>query len=279
MTIHDVTQSVHGIISSIIESAAIFIPRIFWAIVLVGIGWVVSWIFKKITLKMVAGLDQIFLKKVEQQGLTQVYVKHRYGPFFAEAVFWTLFLFFLLLGIQVLQIEFLSLFLQNSLNNLPRLAIGIVIVFTSFFAGSVASQIVTKAFWAMEVEQANLLGKAVKVVVVFMGILLGIDQIGLDISILNTIVNIFIAAVLGGIALAFGVGAKTYVENIISAVQIRRIYQNGDVIKIDNVEGKIIEMTPTMVNLQSAEGQISMPAKLFLEKTSYLVNPLERDES
>ncbi|MCB2182482.1 MAG: mechanosensitive ion channel [Desulfobulbaceae bacterium] len=279
MTINHVVNSVNEIIANIVSSAAAFFPRLFWALVLAGVGWLAAWILKQVTLKMVTGLDQLFLKKVEQKGLPSVQIKHRYGPFLGEAVFWTSFLFFFLLAIQILQLELLSAFLQNALNYLPHLAIAIVLVVTSFFIGSISRHLVSKALQAMKVEQADLLGNLVKVAVVFMGLLLGVDQIGVDVGIINTFVSISLAAGLGAIALAFGIGSKTYVENTISSVQIRRIYQSGDTVMIDSVEGEIVEITSTLVFLQSPEGQISLPAKLFLEKTSLLKNPLEKNEA
>ncbi len=279
MTIHDATQSINKIIATIFSSASALFPRIFWALILAGTGWVVALILKKITIKTASGFDKLFQKQVEQQGLPHVQIKRQFGFFLGEAVFWLSFLFFLVLAINILQLEFLSTFLQNVLNSLPLLAIGIVIIFASFFIGSISRQIVKSTFLAMHVEQAELLGNAVKAVIVFMGLLLGIAQIGIDISFLTTVVSISFGAALGALALAFGIGAMTFVENILSTAHIRRIYQDGDTIVLENFKGKIIEITSTMVILQSDEGQSSMPAKLFLEKTSLLLTPLEKDEA
>ena len=197
--------------------------------------------------------------------------------FIGETIFWLSLLFFFILAIQILQLEFLSAFLEDVLSSIPLLAIGILIIIASFFIGSICRQIVSSAFDAMEIEQAELLGNGIKVLVVLMGILLGIAQVGIDISFLTSVVSVSFGAILGAIALAFGFGAKTYVANILSSAQVRKLYQNGDTVMIENIKGKIIEIKSTMILLQSDEGQIAMPAKIFLEKTSILVTPVEKD--
>ena len=278
MTIQDVAQSINEVFATILDSATSFLPRIFWSLILVGGGWLAAWLFKKITLKLVKALDQLFQRVADQKALPAVQL-NRYGHFIAGVVFWISFLFAIILAIQLLELEFLSTFLQNTLLNLPHLIVGILIVFASFLIGSVSRQFAMKAFYTMQVEHAEVLGNLIKGVIVFMGVLLGVGQVGVDVSILNAIVSISCAAILGAMALAFGIGAKPYVENVISSVQIRKIYQSGDTVMIDDVAGKIIEITSTMVFLQSNEGQISMPAKLFLQKTSILITPQEKDET
>lgn len=276
MTINDVNHSINEIISSLFSSITILFPRIFWAIILAGSGWIAAWILKKITIKMVGGLDQLFQKRLAQGGRYQIKIK-QFELLVGNIVLWLSWFFFLVLATHILQLEFLATFLQKVLENIPHLAIAIFIIFTSFFLGSISRQLVTTAFTAMHVEHAELLGKAVKMLIIAMGLVLGIAQIGVDVSFLTTVISISFAAALGAIALAFGIGAQSYVANILSSAQIRKIYQNDDTVIIDNTRGKIIEITSTLIILQSAEGQISMPAKLFLEKASLLINPVETD--
>jgi hypothetical protein len=87
-------------------------------------------------------------------------------------------------------------------------AIAIFIIFTSFFLGSISRQLVTAAFTTMQVEHAEFLGKAVKMLIVSMGLLLGVAQIDVDVSFLTTVISISIAAALG---------AQSYMANILSS--------------------------------------------------------------
>jgi small-conductance mechanosensitive channel len=102
-------------------------------------------------------------------------------------------------------------------------------------------------------------------------ILVAIEQIGIDIALVTIIIDIILAALLFGAALSFGLGAKTSVSNIIASYYVHNSYRAGDKIRINNVEGTIIQITSTAVILETPEGQITIPSKEFSEQTSMLL--------
>lgn len=277
MTFQEISRSISEILSNIFASAAVVAPRIFWAIAVAGIGWLTSLLLKKITLHAMHGLDQLLERKAAEKGSRHVRIKQSLEKFIGEAVFWISLFCFLVISIQILQIELLSSFLADILKRLPMMTLGILIIIASFSIGSITRQIVTSAFEAMEIEQAELFGNGAKLFIVVIGILLGVAQIGIDISFLTSVVSISFAAVLGAIALAFALGAQSYVANILSAVQARRVYQDGDIILVDGVKGKIIEISSTVISLQTEEGQVAIPAKVFMEKQSLLMEQEDKD--
>ena len=279
MTFQAISQSINDMLTNLLASSVILVPRIFWAVVVAGIGLLIAWVLKKMILHIVHIVDQLLERLSVQKGIRYVHIRQPLEKFIGEAVFWIALIFFLVLAVQILQLPILSTFLKNLMNSLPTLVLGILIVLASFSIGSIARQIVSTAFQAMEIEQADIFGTGIKVLIVVIGILLGVAQIGIDINLLMTVVSISFAAFLGAIGLAFGLGAQSYVANLLSSTQLRKIYQPGDVIMIDGMKGKIIEISSTMVILQSEEGQITMPTVMFFEKQSYLLDQESKDAS
>ena len=279
MTFQAISQSINDMLTNLLASSVILVPRIFWAVVVAGIGLLIAWILKKMILHIVHIVDQLLERLSVQKGIRYVHIRQPLEKFIGEAVFWIALIFFLVLAVQILQLPILSNFLKNLMNSLPTLVLGILIVLASFSIGSIARQIVSTAFQAMEIEQADIFGTGIKVLIVVIGILLGVAQIGIDINLLMTVVSISFAAFLGAIGLAFGLGAQSYVANLLSSTQLRKIYQPGDVVMIDGMKGKIIEISSTMVILQSEEGQITMPTVMFFEKQSYLLDQESKDAS
>jgi len=55
--------------------------------------------------------------------------------------------------------------------------------------------------------------------------------------------------------LAFGLGARTAVTNIIAAHYLRQIYRVGHSVKVGDVHGKIVEITNTAVILECTDGR------------------------
>jgi small-conductance mechanosensitive channel len=74
-----------------------------------------------------------------------------------------------------------------------------------------------------------------------------------------------------GAALAFGFGGRDLVANILSAHYVHRIYQVGQVVRIDGIEGRIVRITETSVILECAEGDVSVPARTFADQRSTLI--------
>ena len=99
----------------------------------------------------------------------------------------------------------------------------------------------------------------------------GIDQVGVESRFLIAALTIVIAAVIGGAALAFGLGARTAVSNIIGAHYLRQTYRVGQTVRIGSVEGSIVAMTTTAVILETGGGRVLVPAKEFSEGVSVLV--------
>jgi hypothetical protein len=75
----------------------------------------------------------------------------------------------------------------------------------------------------------------------------------------------------GGVALAFGLGARTAVSNIIGSHYMRQLVRVGQTVRLGAVQGEIEAITPTSIVLRSAEGRVIVPAKAFNEAVSTLL--------
>ena len=103
-------------------------------------------------------------------------------------------------------------------------------------------------------------------------IIIAIDQIGVDITFLTSLLYIVLATLLFGAAMAFGLGAKTSVSNILASYYIHRTYSEGNIIRIGEHEGRIIKITSTSVFLETESGQVIIPTKDFNEQKSILLD-------
>jgi hypothetical protein len=74
------------------------------------------------------------------------------------------------------------------------------------------------------------------------------------------------AALLFGFTLAFGLGARTLVSNLIAAHHLREVLEPGQEIRIGDWEGTVLEVSATAVVLDTQEGRTSVPAKLYQEQ-------------
>ena len=69
----------------------------------------------------------------------------------------------------------------------------------------------------------------------------------------------------GGIALAVSLGARAYVANLIGAHHLRQAFTLGQRVKIGELEGTILELTAVSIVLDTVQGRVNVPAKIYNE--------------
>jgi small-conductance mechanosensitive channel len=139
--------------------------------------------------------------------------------------------------------------------------------------------VITSAAATANLSHGELLGRIAQAVILFIAIIIGVDQIGIDIAFLSILVAIILSSMFGSIALAFGLGARTHVSNIIAANQLRQIYQLGDKVRIGDMEGQVIDITISRVIVETPAGSVDIPAKLFDEEITILTEKGSENES
>jgi hypothetical protein len=135
----------------------------------------------------------------------------------------------------------------------------------------VARKITEGAARSASLPAHDRIGRLTEVAVLVAVGLVAVEQLGVEISLLTTVLLIVIAALFGGAALAFGLGGRDWIANVLSAHYVERLYQTGQTIRVLEYEGKILRITETAVVLESADGEVAVPAREFASSPSVLV--------
>ena len=155
---------------------------------------------------------------------------------------------------------------DNLLGYLPQAIGGVVIIVLSLIGGSLSRHILEQASDSLGVGQSSLLGRLAQGVIVITGVVIGIDQFGVNIEFLIQIATVTAGAVFGGIALVFALGTRQHLANLIGAHYVRKHYAPGDHIKVGAFEGRIVEISDGCVFLETAQGDVSVPAQNFSQE-------------
>jgi small-conductance mechanosensitive channel len=186
-------------------------------------------------------------------------------------VFWLVFLLFFTAATETLGLPVLATWLSGISYYLPRILVAALIVLVGLLAGNLARDAITAAASAAGLAYAELLGRGIYVIVLLVAVVTSVDQMGIESRFLTLTITIIIAALIGGAALAFGLGSRTTVSNIIAAHYLRQTYRVGHTVKIGSTQGRIVEITPTTVILDADDGRVMVPAKDFSEVASVLI--------
>lgn len=243
-----------------------YLPRIAVAILVLVAGWFIARLIRSLILRAISRVDQLWQRFIAKRGLEQLQPRQAPTRIVGELVFWLLLLFFITLATEILGLGIVGSWLKELVTFLPMAAAGILIVLVGYVISILARDLVATTAASAGLGRGDLLARTVQATILFTAIIIGVGQVGIDVAFLTMIVGILLAAMVGGLALAFGLGARTHVSNIIAANQLRNIYQIGDKVRIGELEGRIIDITASRLILETDSGTADVPAKLFDEQ-------------
>jgi small-conductance mechanosensitive channel len=234
-------------------------------------GWLLAHLLRAAIVRLSGRLDRLMHSQAKDDFLRRLGVERPASAVIGGIVFWLVFLLFFTAATEALGLPVLATWLSGVSYYLPRVLIAALIVLAGLLAGNLARDTIAATASAAGLAYAELLGRAVYVIVLLVAVVTGVDQLGIESRFLTLTITIVIAALISGAALAFGLGSRTAVSNIIAAHYLRQNYRVGHFVKIGSAQGRIAEITPTAVILDSADGRIMVPAKDFSEVASVLI--------
>lgn len=182
--------------------------------------------------------------------------------------FWGVMLAAGALALDVSGLPGASVWLGDLSGFLPRVLTGLALGTMGVLAASGARVALAHAATAAEIRRPQRLARTAERLLLVVTALLVADHVGIDIGFLATSLAIVLATVLGAGALAFGLGARPVVENILASHYVRQLYEVGQTVRIGDAEGRIVRTTPVAVILERREGEVTIPAALFIQVRS-----------
>ena len=254
-----------------------FAPQLIGAIVLLVAGWIVAKVLCIASRKLVGSFDSLFQRAAQTDGARQEKIKRSYADIVSKVVFWTVMIFFISATANMLGWQMFSNWMNSVVTYLPNLITGLLIILGGFLLGNGAKSIAMSTANSAGIEQSEILAGVVKIVVIIATLIIGIQQIGINVDFLTNVLVVTLGVFLGGAALAFGLGARTLVANIIGGQYVRKHCRVGEQMQLGGYEGKVVEVTQTSIILDTELGRTVIPAKHFQEQVSSFIS--SREES
>jgi len=266
LNVETISASMKVLVLQVLE----YLPKIAAAMLILVLGWFIAKFAKIAIVRAIGGIDQFWKRLVLKEGLEQLQSRQPPARIVGEIVFWILLLVFITFATEILGLGLFVTWLQKIVAFLPLAALATFIVVVGFVVGTLARNLIETSAKSAGMVNAGALGRTAQIVVIFISVILGIGQVGINISFISELAAIVLAAMLGGLSLAFGLGSRTHVSNIIAANQLKTLFQVGDRIRIGDVEGDIVKISISKIVIDTEFGSVNIPAKLFDEQISTL---------
>lgn len=264
-------------LANILNQVAAYVPRLLVAIMLLLIGWMVAKLLRVASVRLLIGLDRLWHRLVVHKGLEQLQPHRAPARIAGEILFWFVILLFIAAAASVLGLDIFVRWLSTVTTYIPILLTGLLIILAGVVIASLLRDAISSTAASAGVPQSDLLGRIAQTAVLLTAIIIGVNQIGIDVTFLSIVVGVLLAVTFGGIALAFGIGARAHMANIIAGHQLRQHYRIGDRLRIGDVTGTIIEFTATRAILDTDDGRVIIPASRFEESISAVIDREDDD--
>lgn len=248
------------------ERAGHFLPSILGAILLLLIGWVVARILRTVAIRTAFIVDRMMSRFIATASAERATLSQSSAKILGSIVFWLVLLFFITAATQMLGLNAFTAWLAGVVNYVPTLFAGALIIAAGFLLSRLARELVVATYAIAGTRQRELLGRTVQAIILITALLVGADQVGIKVTFL-----VIIAAAAGGtiaasVALALSLGARNYVANLIGGHHLRQAFSVGQTVRVAGIEGRILELTPVSMILETEEGRVTLPAKVFGEE-------------
>ncbi len=198
-----------------------WLPAFLGAFVVFAVGVIVSAGLGSLVEKVIGALrlDSLLRRLGVEEYTKRANMELNSGHFVGQLVYWFMMLAFLLAASDILGFYALSSFLRDVLVYLPNVAIAVLIMLAALVAANLTKHLVRASVMGARLHAAKFLGSAAWWVVMVFGGLASLVQLGIAVSIINTLITGFIAMISLAGGLAFGLGGKDYAAHLMQKLQ------------------------------------------------------------
>jgi len=240
------------------------------ALIIVVAGWLIARLLRQLVATASPWLNKTFAR-LGARGKAQI------TPAFARALeflaFWGVLLVSLLVALQVLGGAEFNSWSDRILTLTAKVLVALIIMAAGHLLGLLARSLAGRLSRGSE---SGLLPTLAYAAVITITAVTALEHVGLDISFARHIVLVILGVMLAGLALAFSLGARTLVANLVAQGELQR-YQLGDQLQIDGISGKVVEIHNTGLVLSTDDGLATIPAYKFAESV-VVQHPVKSDD-
>lgn len=262
-------------LASLTHRLLAYLPDLSGAIAVVLGGWLVGLLLRRLIVRFGSSLEQLLVVLQRRTGRSFLRFEWPIAPTVAAVVHGLVVLGAVTLGTRLLGLEALAEWLGDLFLYLPRILISLAMLVIGFILAAMVRDFVTALARSSGFAYGLSLGRLSGVLVSIYTLLLALEQLGLDTTLLVNIVTWLAAALFGGAAISIGLGGADTVRNILAARYIRKDFRLGQRLRVGGLDGQILELTPVAVVLDIQDGTARVPARIFSEQVSVLLESEE----
>lgn len=265
------SQSLLAAMSALWAPVAAFIPRLFGALLVVAIGFVVAKLLDTLLSKGLAkvGLDRLVAGTGTTKLLGRAGIRAPISTLIGKVVYWFVLLIFLVSAAESLGLARVSATLDMLALYVPKVFGAGLILLAGVLLAQLVSGLVRGAAEGVGLEYASGLGRIAQGLVIIISISVAIGQLEVKTELLNYVIAIALISVGLAVALALGLGSRELVSQILAGIYVRELYVVGQHVRLEglDLEGEIEEIGTAKTQLLTDAGErVTIANRVLLEQ-------------
>jgi small-conductance mechanosensitive channel len=260
-------QIVLDTLTKIITDIINFIPNLINGLIIFIVGYLVSRLVGWIVGAVLSRIQ--FDPMMERTGITGAMrglgIKMPMSQILARIIYFLLLLSFLISATRLMGLEAVSRLLEELLNFLPK---GVAAAIVFLLGGMVAKfmgDLVTNAAKGSGLAYARRVGAGLQYLISVLVAVIALGVLGVDTTLLVTVLTITIAAFGLALGLALGLGARSVVQHVLAGYYLRQRLPVGQAIAFNEIRGEVRNIGGVNTVVQAGDKSNLIPNTLLLE--------------
>ena len=212
---------VNAVVTSFAAALALlftFVPRLIGFLVILLVGWLVATALQKALTFLLRkfGFDRIAtrigLNRVEQS----MGLRMDTAEILGKVVYWFVFLIFLVPAVNALGLTSVSNILNTIIAFIPNVFVAILILFLGTLAATFIADLVRGAMSRTSIGNPSLFANLARIAIIGFAALIAIEQLGIGQSLLNILFTAIMGALALAFGLAFGLGGRESAQRLLN---------------------------------------------------------------
>ena len=212
-----VPDSLYVMTTQALANVAVYLPRIFAALLILIIGTALAKAVKKVVVRIFESLrvSDALKQTPLEHFLKNADVTHRIEEVLGNIVYWLAMLVVLHTTVSVLGLVSLTMLLERVLAYIPNVLAAVIVLFFGVLLAGVVESLVKGSIKSIDGKSARLIGKISSYLVVSVAVLAAISELGIAKDFVTILFVGFVTTISLGFGLALGLGGQHVIKDLL----------------------------------------------------------------
>jgi small-conductance mechanosensitive channel len=261
--VNQILQAIAAAFGDVVGRFLTTLPAMFAALVIIILGWIVAVLVAKGLARLLRTVrfNQLAQRAGIERFLERAQVKLDPSGTLAALVKWFVILVFLVAAANTLGWPQVSQFLNQILAYLPNVAVAVIILIVGLaLAGFIRDMVRGTVTSAGTTERgADAIAGATYWLFAIITALTALNQLGIAITLSETLYVAIFGSVAAILALAFGLGARTLAGDLVAGWTLSAQLDEGDEVTIGEDQGTVVRVGPTSTTIKTEQKEVILP--------------------